>query len=252
VYLHRIIRPYVCGGYTELLSPRAKREAEAKERVVLFRNPIPRKEAPFHAYTVNIKSLVEANDADWDITAAAATAFNADAAPYLSAFDVCLLPNSGPDDTKVRDAARIVFQPLLQNFVNVWLLFNDKVSDEDKIRLGFVPVTHTRVAAKTPTTRPASDVEYGVGVLKIHFHDEYSEHRGKPPKVGWMEAIYCFSKLRPTSIAQFIHSKNATSTPLEIFGEEDERGETMWFRLRWVGPTTLVGPWSEIFSAIMP
>jgi hypothetical protein len=219
---------------------------------VLYRNPIPKKEEPFHAYVGNQLGLITDNAVKWNIVTVDVDALQNKAVPYMSAYTVCQTPNSGPMDTKIRDAARTVLQSALQDFANVHLLYNSAVSDDDKILLGFVLVTTTREKAKKPVSRPAPDVEYGVGVLKIHFHDEYTEHRGKPAKVHRMEVVYCFSQTRPEHMNEFIHSVSATASPLEITGAEDERGETMWFRLRWVGPTTLEGPWSEIFSAIMP
>ncbi|GHV14330.1 hypothetical protein FACS189491_10510 [Spirochaetia bacterium] len=219
---------------------------------MLYRNHISKREEPFHAYVVNQIGVITPNIAKWNIPADAWTAFTNKADPYLSAYTVCQNPNSGPMDTKIRDAARAVLQPALQDLANVHLLYNSAVSDDEKITLGFVLVNTAKEKASKPGTRPTPDVEYGVGMLRIHFRDEYSKHHGKPPKINHLEANYCFSRTRPVQTAEFNQSASISASPLEIRGAENERGETMWFRLRWVGPTTLKGPWSETFSAIMP
>ncbi|GHV76411.1 hypothetical protein AGMMS49942_12320 [Spirochaetia bacterium] len=219
---------------------------------MLYRNPIPIKEEPFHAYVGNQLGIISVKSTFWEISTVATDILGAKASPYMAAYTVCQRPNSGPLDYKIRDAARVVLQPALKEFHKVYLLYNDKVSDEDKILLGFVLVTNTREKAKKPVSRPAADVEYGVGILRFHFRDEFTTHRGKPAKVQSMQMVYCFSRTQPVHMDEFIHSASATASPLEIYGAEDQRGETMWFRLRWVGPTSLEGPWSEFFSAIMP
>ncbi|MHC6204523.1 hypothetical protein ACYULU_15190, partial [Breznakiellaceae bacterium SP9] len=56
----------------------------------------------------------------------------------------------------------------------------------------------------------------------------------------------------PEKIEDLLHSAFSTGTPLDLVFDEDKRGKRIYFAVRWESGTNKKGPWSEVFSAIVP
>jgi hypothetical protein len=56
----------------------------------------------------------------------------------------------------------------------------------------------------------------------------------------------------PTKLADLLHSSFSTHSPLELVFDEDQRGKRLYFAVRWENGTVKKGPWSDIYSVIIP
>ena len=57
---------------------------------------------------------------------------------------------------------------------------------------------------------------------------------------------------KPANVHELTLSYFDTHTPLVIEFEEEERGKTFWYAVRWENNTGKKGPWSDIQSALIP
>jgi hypothetical protein len=57
---------------------------------------------------------------------------------------------------------------------------------------------------------------------------------------------------KPVNVHELTRSYFDTNSPLTIEFEEEDRGKTFWYAVRWENTTGEKGPWSEIQSVIIP
>jgi hypothetical protein len=89
--------------------------------------------------------------------------------------------------------------------------------------------------------------------LGLHYKDSDSlKSQAKPSGVHGAEIRWAILEAPPTTTDDLIHSEFSTRTPHTFIFEENQRGRTVWFRLRWENTRGEKGPWSELYSAIIP
>jgi hypothetical protein len=86
----------------------------------------------------------------------------------------------------------------------------------------------------------------------LHYRDMLSESRAKPSGVHGVEIWFAILDTPPTTTADLIHSEFSTRSSHAFIFDENMRGKTVWFRLRWENMRGEKGPWSELYSAIIP
>jgi hypothetical protein len=57
---------------------------------------------------------------------------------------------------------------------------------------------------------------------------------------------------KPLEIDDLNRSSFDTHTPMILSFKESERGKTLWYAARWENTRGEKGPWSEIFSVVIP
>jgi hypothetical protein len=75
---------------------------------------------------------------------------------------------------------------------------------------------------------------------------------GKPAGVRGLELALLIADERPHEVAQLIHVSSATSSPLDLVFEEDERGKRFSYAARWEAGAMKKGDFGEIYAAIIP
>jgi hypothetical protein len=76
--------------------------------------------------------------------------------------------------------------------------------------------------------------------------------RAKPAGQHGMEFVYTVSDTPPVGIEELQISVFATRPPLILTFSESQRGKKLYFAVRWENTRGKKGPWSEIFSIIIP
>ncbi|MDR0582169.1 MAG: hypothetical protein LBG31_04300 [Prevotellaceae bacterium] len=142
----------------------------------------------------------------------------------------------------------------LRTVVKEYLNFNHAVTDSDRDKLG-LPIykttrTHAPVAAKSPDFDINTSV---IGRVGISFYEKDGDHRrGKPAGQHGVEIAWVIAGTPPTRWDELIHSIVDTHSPHTFSFENDQRGQTLYFALRWENTRGEKGPWSPIESAIIP
>ncbi|MDR3267636.1 MAG: hypothetical protein LBT83_01030, partial [Tannerella sp.] len=125
--------------------------------------------------------------------------------------------------------------------------------NEDRLSLGL----HIPDSTSTPLTPPESWPEAiiklpGERRISVGFRDYGSLLRGKPDHVQGCEIRYVISDTKPASIDEMLASVFSTRSPYIFTFDENQRGKTVYFCLRWENTRGQKGPWSAIYSAIIP
>jgi hypothetical protein len=91
-----------------------------------------------------------------------------------------------------------------------------------------------------------------IGIVGINFRDKNEKGTAKPKGVRGAEIAWAILDTPPTDWSELIHSAFDTRTPAELTFSGNDRGKTLYYALRWENNVGQKGPWSEIYSAIIP
>jgi hypothetical protein len=147
-----------------------------------------------------------------------------------------------------------VFREAYRYLYTGFLKSSPLVTNMDLLAMG-LPERHSGGGAPTPppTTFVAATVTpVGPGVIEIHFRDKGSDHKAKPAGVHGAEIAWAILDTPPVNWSALTHSSFDTHTPFRLSFENEQRGQTIYFALRWENTTGEKGPWDEIQSAIIP
>jgi hypothetical protein len=86
----------------------------------------------------------------------------------------------------------------------------------------------------------------------MFFEKSNGHKRGKPAGQHGAEIRWDILDAPPARWDELIHSDIDTSSPFTLWFEHDQRGKTVYFAARWENTRGKKGPWSDIFSAIIP
>jgi hypothetical protein len=213
---------------------------------------IPRPDAAFATWAQNLYDTIAAHYGAWQIPAPA------DIEAPLLAFDAAwqkyLNPNHGKIDTLEKDQTRKALVEAIRAYYNTSLRFNKLVTGADRETMGLPIYDNTRTPAAAPTTIPVAD-KIDLNTLRqitIHFRDHGSANKAKPKGVHGCEIRWALRNAPPAQIDDLTASSFDTNSPFTLGFDESQRGQTLYFCLRWEGVTGLKGPYGEIYSAIVP
>ena len=150
-------------------------------------------------------------------------------------------------------SSRDLLVPLFKQLV-AFLIANPNVLNEDLIAMGLPP----RVAEKpkpvpVPATVPEAKVQYPAqGVVEIHFRDKESTRKGKPAGVHGVEIAWVILDKQPVDWSELTNSAFDTKTPYQFTFSGQQRGNKLYFALRWENSKGEKGHWSEIYEAVIP
>jgi hypothetical protein len=128
------------------------------------------------------------------------------------------------------------------------------VTDNDLIAMSLPKRSTERNPSPVATTYPDYDVDSSMmRRLTIHFYDQGKvKSKAKPKGQHGAEIRWAILSAPPTKIDDLTNSSFDTRTPLTLEFGEEQRGETVYFCLRWENNRGEKGPWSKIENAIIP
>lgn len=106
-----------------------------------------------------------------------------------------------------------------------------------------------------PVIKTAPVLDFDVSLIRhirFLFSETHSDSHGRPANVQGMELVGGFFSERPHRVSDMKQSWFATSSPLEIEFEEDDRGKIFYFAVRWESTAGEKGPWSMIMEIMVP
>jgi hypothetical protein len=164
------------------------------------------------------------------------------------------LPNAGSADRLNRKEKAEAVSKAVRNFVNANLRYNEAVTDEDRVNLGLNVPDPEPTPLPDPKTMPTVyRIDSSVIMrISLYFKDTNSESRAKPDGIQGAEIVYAILDAPPVTTEDLIHSDFSTRSPRTFVFDENQRGKTVWYRLRWENRRGRKGPWSELYSAVIP
>jgi hypothetical protein len=216
------------------------------------RDYIPRKDAELAAWSSNFNTQIELNAAAWGIPTGEVSALQS----AVGAFFLLQQEADSPARTSVivarKDAARTTLVKVIRAMVN-FRLQNPIITDAQRIALGLHVHDTQPTPVPVPVTRPELDIDVlDVRRLKVSFHDQGSESKGKPYGMNGAVIVYAVLDTPPADPDALSHSVLATRTPHTLEFTEEERGKRVYLAICWANEKGQRGPWSEIESAIVP
>jgi hypothetical protein len=155
---------------------------------------------------------------------------------------------------EAKTEARKLLEKTVRTAVKEYLTYNHLVSNEDRDGLGIPIHKTTRTPSPVAKTFPDFDVDSGtLRRLTIDFYDAGNKKsKAKPAGQHGAEMCWTISDVPVIDISELNHSVFDTHTPLTLEFQGHERGQTVYFALRWENTRGEKGPWSAIQSAIIP
>jgi len=216
---------------------------------------IPTSPTTCYDFQRDIINLCAANATTWGIPVDSVNAIKAFSTDYELKYSVANNRSTqSPAGTAAREASWIPVKEGLINLFNHYLINNDDISAEDKEAL------HIHLTgggggsvAPAPTTTPIiSLTAEEFSVLHVVYADSASPaSHSKPDSVAFCEVVCKVSEL-PASPAECTDRYNISRSHESIIFTPDQRGKTLYGYARWVNRNGKQGPWSGLFSAIIP
>ncbi|MDR1280747.1 MAG: hypothetical protein LBK99_07985 [Opitutaceae bacterium] len=219
-------------------------------------NYIPRPDDKFDIWQKKLVSDFTENFARYGISQAALTALETIQTRWGAAWNVAQHPETRSQvDVEAKNRNRKEYEKALREMISEHITYNRTgVTDDDRVRMG-LPVhktTHTPVPVPTAppatTWTPTSSANSPSGSLSL------AANAAVPNPSAYTESRYSgpSSTPPPGKLSDLTHSSFDTNSPLTLLFDEDQRGKTLYYCLRWENTRGEKGPASEIFSAIIP
>jgi hypothetical protein len=213
---------------------------------------IPRTDLGFNTKQATIIAKVAEKLVDWNVDP---QLFNNELLPkqalWVAAYNEYLPPATRtPLITFVKNNARKEYEKPLRLLVKN-LESNLRVSDDDLRSMG-IAIPAPKQPIPPPTRFPVATSDSSTPrIVKIYFRDSEGLSKAKPHGVHGAEIKWAILETPPVNIKDLTASGFDTRSPFSLEFEEDQRGKTLWFCVRWENTKGEKGPWGEIGSAII-
>jgi hypothetical protein len=218
------------------------------------KNYLPKAYALLLSWLVNFMSYLVANMQRFGIPTSKVDPLQKLVSDYQTAQTNSVNPNAGKADRLDRSEKAAIASKAVRDFVNANLRFNEAVTDEDRVKMGLTVPDPKPTPKPEPKTQTVVDAIDSSTIMRIslHYKDSDSTTRAKPDGMHGAEIRWAIRDTPPEVTDDLIHSEFSTRSPHTFIFDENQRGKTVWFRLRWENNRAMKGPWSELYSAIIP
>ena len=214
---------------------------------------IPTKDADFNVWQETISTAVEENTNDWGLDVSwINSTFKPDCAAWNLAWEKYKNPATRtPLITAAKQQKRTTYEKSLMVIV-ANLRANTRVTDDERRALG-IHIRDTKpTPSPVPTSHPVATIDTSTTMrLGISFRDSATNSAAKPKGVHGAEIKWVIAD-EPPLIKDLINSSFDTRTPYTLEFTDQERGKTVWIRMRWENTRGEKGEWSDMVNAIIP
>jgi hypothetical protein len=208
---------------------------------------IPAGDAEFHLFQLNFMTLVMKFMLKWgldqafinDTVTPAKEEWNHSWAAYQN-------PHTRTEDITARKKlARKVYEKYLRILVGIIKLL-PTVSDLEREEAGIVPDSPS--SKKPAVIKATPSLTFDLDTIRrilVGFG-------AKPVDVHGLEILVKVGGAKPEKIEEFHHSYFVTRTPYELVFDEDQRFIVVYIIARYEGTVGQKGPWSVIYTVVIP
>jgi hypothetical protein len=166
------------------------------------------------------------------------SAAHADLGPKENAYHAAVATLSETDARLIADLRTLIAR----------IQTDPAVTDETRLAAGLPVRRKTRSRAAIPDTRPLAEIEVSQRLRHlIHFRNQGSTSKGKPPGVRACEIWYVLGPSATLADARYLTT--ATASPCLHTYNPADAGKSAHYFLRWVNTRNQPGPWSETATA---
>jgi hypothetical protein len=214
---------------------------------------MPNREVEFVEWSGNLIDVSKSHATEWGLPADKLAELEPLHIEVKSLHEKCKTASYTQLDMHAKNEKKALLRKKEAEFVRFHLQNNDKMSDNGRKELHIPIYDRTHTPHPAPDTVPEIEIEMPhARILRIKFRNEKALRWGKPAFVHGLECLWVIADAPPDKIADLLHSAFTTRNPLELSFEENVRGKRVYFAARWESGTVKKGPWSDIFSAVVP
>lgn len=204
----------------------------------------------------NAVDTVKTKTTLWGIPVDVITDLSTGRAVYENWYQVCANKKTQNEvSTLGRDMAWDKYEVLIRILYDIYLMNNDKLSDEDRTAIGIHLIGGPKtVVMKEMTTTPVLIMisEEQAALHAVYTDSATPSSHAKPPKVAFLEiwaTIKAHGIAPPATAAECELHYNISRNHQVITFEQEERGKTFYAFARWVTTTGKQGIWSNMVFA---
>jgi hypothetical protein len=172
---------------------------------------------------------------------------------YAEAYVKAIMPNAGSTDRLIRRLTAEKARAEARRIVNSCLRYGETVKDEDRLNLGLTIRDTKPTAAHKPTNTILVLIDSSmIRRLTLKYMNEENRSRSKPKGIHGAEILWGVLPAPPETVEELVHSDFSIRSPHTFEFDDKQRGLTAYFVLRWENTRGQKGPWSKIYSAIIP
>ncbi|MDR1746891.1 MAG: hypothetical protein LBR49_06425 [Tannerella sp.] len=216
---------------------------------------IPYKDADLETWATNFITRLSQNAAAWDIPNTILAPLSALNTAWKQKYSLAEAPATRtPVAVEAKNEAGRALRQALRSTVNEYVRYNHFIPDTGRLELQLPLPKRGRTPSPDPTTHPRAQIKPVEPLqIVISFYDDESESRAKPAGVHGVEMKWGFGDDRPPADAdELTNSVFDTHTPLTLTFRGADRGRRVYFFLRWENTRGVKGPWSMVYSAVVP
>jgi phosphoribosylformylglycinamidine (FGAM) synthase PurS component len=174
---------------------------------------------------------------------------------YETKLEAAQDPNRGKVDVLAKNESRDALEKAVRAYCKAYLLYNPKVTDEDRERMGLPVYSGGHHPVPVPDSVPVLTVKLkNPREIPIYYHDSMLGKRGKPAGVHGIEIRWAILDHFPSDIeAELTKSAFDTRSPCVLKFAEYERGKRVYMCGRWeISREGQKGSDGEITEAVIP
>ncbi|MGE0636126.1 MAG: hypothetical protein AB7P01_06785 [Bacteroidia bacterium] len=221
----------------------------------MSKDVLPKNDAAFDAFQLNLFDKATTNQAIWNIPATALAVLMVVKTPWDAAWLIAKSKsNRTATQVSTKNVARRNYEKKLRPFIQSWIYRNDSMDDNAIVECGLKPRDKTRTPVSVPVTVPVITMEYATGnVLVIRFlsvdPDTAALRKAKPKGVSRIQLSYVIG-VQPASPDACPNTVEGSRTPVRVNIDTSVRGQMVWYYARWVNTRNQPGPWTDLDSFV--
>ena len=221
----------------------------------MAQDPIPNPDDLFSALVNQFTDWINAHGTTHGLTTGQIGSFTTLAGTWSNDFSVFQAAQTAfHAATQDKDATRTLCEADLRTLMGI-LQKSPATTDADRVDFGGTVPKGTRTSIPPPSTTPlAASIDSPTrAVLSVLLADSATPlKRSKPPGAVSADVRQQIGGTAPADPAALPALPPATRSPYRIQYDNAEVGKTVWLAFRWLNAKGEPGPWSEIYSAVVP
>ncbi|MDR1746604.1 MAG: hypothetical protein LBR49_04965 [Tannerella sp.] len=215
---------------------------------------LPRQDADLGPWATNFITQLTQKATAWNIPNTILSTLGTLNTTWQQKFTIVESPTTRtPVAIEAKNEAGEALREALRSTINEYIRYNHLIPDTGRMELRLPIPKEDRTPSPDPTTHPAARVK-PVEPLQLvisYFNDE-TESKAKPDGVHGVEIKWGFGDSPPADADELTNSVFDTRTPITLTFHGSERGRRVYFFLRWENTRGVKGPWSVLYSAVVP
>lgn len=150
--------------------------------------------------------------------------------------------------------AEEAFKPVYRQLYTGFLKTNPLITDADLVAMGLPQRSSGgNTPVKIPGTVPGATIRFPAdGIVEVQLRDEGENGHAKPDGVHGAECRSAILDTPPKNWNELTDSSFFTRTTFRLEFNLDKQGKRLYLVFRWENTRGQKGPWSKIYSVIIP